>query len=124
MANNRYLEICSDFRDRTRFPNPAQFEIPISVNGRKSIDTAVDPVSLGVPIKSWTSNNLNTNVPAQYKILCSVEAKTTRLSGTTDTSVFIINSVNRLQQLENYYVGLLVEDAAFFNRRRIKYYNR
>jgi hypothetical protein len=122
MANNRYLEICSDFRDRTRFPNPAQFEIPISVNGRRSIDNAVDPVSLGVPITSWTSNNLNTDVPAQYKILCSVEAKTTRLSGTTDTSVFIINSVNRLQQLENYYVGLLVEDAAFFNRRRIKYY--
>jgi hypothetical protein len=69
---------------------------------------------------SWTSNNLNTDVPAQFKILCSIEAKTTRLSGLTDTSVFIINSANRLQQLENYYIGLLIEDAAFFNRRRIK----
>ena len=122
MANNRYLEICSEFRDRNRFPNPAQFEIPISVSGRKSIINAIDPVSLGVPIINWTSNNLNTDIPAQFKILCSVEAKTTRLSGITDTSVFIINSVNRLQRLENYYIGLLVEDAAFFNRRRIRNY--
>jgi hypothetical protein len=122
MANNRYLEICSEFRDRNRFPKPGQFEIPISVNGRNSMQNAVDPVSLGVPVMSWTSNNLNTDVPAQFKILCTVEAKTTRLSGLTDTSVFIINSANRLQQLENYYVGLLIEDAAFFNRRRIKSY--
>ena len=122
MANNRYLEICSEFRDRHRFPNPAQFEIPISVSGRKSIENAIDPVSLGVPVMSWTSNNLNTDIPGQFKILCSVEAKTSRLSGITDTSVFIINSTNRLQKLDNYYIGLLVEDAAFFNRRRIKSY--
>ena len=56
MANNRYLEICSEYRDRNRFPKPGQFEIPISVNGRKSINHAIDPVSLGVPIISWTSN--------------------------------------------------------------------
>jgi hypothetical protein len=122
MANNRYLEICSEFRDRNRFPKPGQFEIPISVNGRKSINHAIDPVSLGVPVMSWTSNNLSTSLPGQFKLLCSVEAKTSRLSGLTDTSVFIINSVNRLQQLENYYIGLLIEDAAFFNRRRIKTY--
>lgn len=122
MANNRYLEICSEFRDRNRFPKPGQFEIPISVNGRNSMQNAIDPVSLGVPVMSWTSNNLSTSLPSQFKILCTVEAKTTRLSGLTDTSVFIINSANRLQQLENYYVGLLIEDAAFFNRRRIKTY--
>ena len=99
MANNRYLEICSEFRDRNRFPKPGQFEIPISVNGRKSINNAIDPVSLGVPLMSWTSNNLTTSLPSQHRILCSIEAKTTRLSGITDTSVFIINSVNRLQRL-------------------------
>jgi hypothetical protein len=122
MSNNRYLEICSEYRDRNRFPLPGQFEIPISVNGRNSINNAIDPVSLGVPIISWTSNNLSTSLASQYRILCTIEAKTTRLSGLTDTSVFIINSVNRLQQLENYYIGLIVEDAAFFNRRRIRTY--
>ena len=91
MSNNRYLEICSEYRDRGRFPLPGQFEIPISVNGRNSINNAIDPVSLGVPIISWTSNNLSTSLASQYKILCTIEAKTTRLSGLTDTSVFIIN---------------------------------
>lgn len=122
MSNNRYLEICSDYRDRSRFQNPGQFEIPISVNGRNSINNAVDPVSLGVPIMSWTSNNLSTSLATQYRLLCTVEPKTTRLSGLSDTSTFIINSVNRLQQLDNYYVGLIIEDAAFFNRRRIRTY--
>ena len=120
MSNNRYFEICSQYRDRNRFPLPAQFEIPISISGRNSKNDAIDPVSLGVPIMSWTSNNLSVVTPNQYKLLCSVEATTTRLSGSSDTSTFIINSSKRLQQLKNYYQGLIVEDAAFFNRRRIK----
>ena len=122
MSNNRYLEICSEYRDRTRFPNPAQFEIPISVSGRNNNKTAVDPVSKGLPIVSWTSNNLSISNPSQFKILCIVEPKTTRLSGTTDTQTFIINCSDRLQQIDDYYVGVIVEDAAFFNRRRIKSY--
>lgn len=122
MSNNRYLEISSAFRDRQRFPKPGQFEIPISISGRKNSTDAVDPVSLSVPIMSWTSNNLSTNNPTQFKLLCTVEPKTTMLSGITDTTTFVINSAKRLQQLDDYYRGLIVEDAAFFNRRRIKKY--
>lgn len=122
MSNNRYFEINSDFRDRNRFPKPGQFEIPISVNGRNSQNNSIDPVSLGVPIISWTSNNLSTSTPSINKLLCVVEAKTTNLSGITDTLTFVMNSTNRLQQMYNYYKGLIIEDAAFFNRRRIKEY--
>lgn len=133
MSSNRYLEICSEYRDRNRFPKPGQFEIPISQSGRKDISNAIDPVCLSTPVTSWTCNNLSTSVPNLKTILCTVEPKTTNLSGVTDTSVFIINSFNtsaptlpernfRLQKLENYYVGLIIEDAAFFNRRRIKTY--
>ena len=133
MSNSRYLEISSEFRDRSRFPKTGQFEIPISQSGRKDSLNAVDPVSLGMPIFSWTCNNLSTSFSPSKYILCTVEPKTTDLSGTTDTTVFIINSFNtseptlaqrnfRLQQMENYYVGLIVEDAAFYNRRRIKTY--
>ncbi len=122
MSNNRYLEIDSTNRDRTRFPLPGHFEVPISVSGRKNVNVALDPVCLSTPIISWTSNNLSVNIPQTYKLTCSIEPKTTLLSGTTDTSTFIINSSNRLQQQDNYYANLLVEDAAFFNRRRIKTY--
>ena len=122
MSNYRYLEIDSTYRDRTRFPKPGHFEIPISQSGRKNIDNAVDPVALSAPINCWTSNNLSLTTFPTYKLLCVVEPKTTALSGLTDTTKFIINSTDRLQQVENYYSGLVVEDAAFFNRRKIKTY--
>lgn len=122
MSNYRYLEIDSTYRDRTRFPNPAHFEVPISQSGRKNNADAVDPVSLAAPVNSWTSNNLSTSTFPVFKLLATVEPKTTALSGLTDTQKFIINSTSRLQQVDNYYSGLVVEDAAFFNRRKIKAY--
>lgn len=122
MSNYRYLEIDSNFRDRTRFPKPGYFEVPISQSGRKNNANAVDPVSLAAPVNSWTSNNLSTSTFPLSKLLATVEPKTTALSGLSDTQRFIINSTNRLQQIDNYYSGLIVEDAAFFNRRKIKAY--
>lgn len=122
MSNYRYLEIDSTYRDRTRFPTPAHFEIPLSQSGRKNINNAVDPVALSAPINSWTSNNLCLTTFPTFKLLCIVEPKTTALSGLSDTTKFIINCTERLQQVENYYSGLVVEDAAFFNRRKIKNY--
>jgi hypothetical protein len=122
MSNIRYLEVDSTYRDRNRFPNPGEFEIPISQTGRKDAKTAIDPVSLGAPIISWTSNNLSTTTPFISKLVCTLEPKTTALSGSSNTQNFIINSINRLHQLNNYYEGLIVEDAAFYNRRRIVSY--
>ena len=122
MSNLRYLELDSTYRDRSRFPHPGSFEIPISQTGRKSSKDAIDPVSLGAPIISWTSNNLSVSTAGIFKLVCNVEPKTTPLSGCINTQTFIINSINRLQQMDDYYEGLIVEDAAFYNRRRITSY--
>lgn len=122
MSNLRYLEVDSTYRDRSRFPNPGSFEIPISQTGRKSSKDAIDPVSLGAPIISWTSNNLSVSTPGIFKLVCNVEPKTTRLSGSSNTQTFIINSINRLHEMNDYYEGLIIEDAAFYNRRRIASY--
>ena len=122
MSNLRYLEVDSTYRDRSRFPHPGSFEIPISQTGRKSSKDAIDPVSLGAPVISWTSNNLSVSLPGVSKLVCNVEPKTTPLSGCINTQTFIINSVNRLQDMNDYYEGLIVEDAAFYNRRRIASY--
>jgi hypothetical protein len=121
-SNSRYLEIDSTYRDRTRFPNPSYFEVPISINGRKDGASAVDPVCISTPIMSWTCNNLSTSNIAVNRLICTVQAKTALLTGTSDTQTFIITSASRLHQLENYYSGLIIEDAGFFNRRRIKTY--
>ena len=122
MSNLRYLEVDSTYRDRSRFPNPGNFEIPISQTGRKSATDSIDPVSLGAPIISWTSNNLSTSSTGVFKLVCNVEPKTTPLSGCISTQNFIINSTNRLHHMNDYYEGLIVEDAAFYNRRRIMSY--
>ena len=120
MSNSRYLEIDSTYRDRTRFPTPAEFEIPISQNGRKGINDAVDPVSLGIPIFAWSGNNLSTSTSNVSKLVGTVEPKTTALSGSNDTVNFLFNSTNvSMHQLKNYYIGLIIEDSAFFNRRHI-----
>jgi hypothetical protein len=122
MSNIKYLEVDSTYRDRNRFPNPGSFEIPISQTGRKSGKDAIDPVSLGTPVISWTSNNLSVDNPNISKLVCNVEPKTTALSGLSNTTNFIINSSMRLHQLADYYEGLIIEDAAFYNRRRITNY--
>ena len=103
MSNLRYLEVDSTYRDRSRFPHPGSFEIPISQTGRKSSKDAIDPVSLGAPVISWTSNNLSVSLPGVSKLVCNVEPKTTPLSGCINTQTFIINSVNRLQDMNDYY---------------------
>jgi hypothetical protein len=122
MSNLRYLEVDSTYRDRNRFPHPGSFEIPISQTGRKSSKDAIDPVSLGAPVISWTSNQLSVSTPGIFKLVCNVEPKTTQLSGCINTQTFVINSVQRLQQMNDYYEGLIIEDAAFYNRRRISSY--
>ncbi len=54
----RYLEIDSTYRDRNRFSNPSDFEIPISQAGARDRFTALDPVSLSTPLTifdgSWS----------------------------------------------------------------------
>jgi hypothetical protein len=42
--NSRYLEITSAHRDRTRFPNPSQFNVELSLSGQKNAYSAIDPV--------------------------------------------------------------------------------
>ena len=61
MSNTRYIEVNSTYRDRNLWPLAAEFEIPISQTGTKSISNAIDPVSLSMPIFSWTGNNLDLN---------------------------------------------------------------
>ena len=79
-------------------------------------------MSLGVPDISWTSNNLSTSTPGVNKLLCVVQPKSSLLSGITNTSTFIVTSSNTLHQIHDYYVGYIIEDAAFLNRRRIVKY--
>lgn len=110
MSNNRYLEFDSTYRNRNEWPLPGEFQIPISQSGRKSKDDALDPVSVSVPIKTWTSNNLNN---ASGSSLTGTIAPTTPpISVSSDSRCFIIQTAyGQLQQKKDYYLNLVIKNT-------------
>lgn len=127
MSNNRYLEFDSTYRNRNEWPLASEFQIPISQSGRKNNTDALDPVCLSTPITAWTSNLLNattSSVNLTGDILFN-NATPVLESNTSDNQSFIIRTaVSSLQQLENYYSGLVITTTSglVISRRRILSY--
>ena len=45
----KYLELDSNYRDRTLYPNPADFTVNISQSGMRNNTNAFDPVTYAYP---------------------------------------------------------------------------
>lgn len=115
MFPKRYLELCSTYRDRTRFPNPAQFMVELSTSGRFGVSGAKDPVYTGVV--SYPSPNDAT--PTTYKSFGYMYAPT--LDGSLTPSEYIVGllpvsrnvygetTILPLSPDENAYVGDTLE---------------
>jgi hypothetical protein len=125
MANIRYLEIDSTYRDRNRFPLPSNFEVDISQTGTKDRYTAIDPVSLAAPITSWTSGKFDQTL-SSYIVSCIVSPivpPNNYVGGTDTPSVFIIQApAGHLQKINDYYVGAVINDTNLIQMRRIEQY--
>ena len=111
MSNNRILEIDSTYRNRNEWPLPGAFEIPISQTGRKNKNNALDPVSLAVPLQTWTCNNLDTNGGKTVRgSFC--DPSTMSLGNAISNAVVIANTVRSstlgFQEIPNYYQGLVM----------------
>jgi hypothetical protein len=133
MSNSRYLEFDSSYRNRNEWPLASEFQIPISQSGRKNQSNALDPVCLSTPIMTWTSNYLDvtSSPPAPEtlsgNILFKIETTPTPdiyIPTTSDNQTFVIQTPNNsLQQLQNYYIGLVITtDGTVKSRRRITGY--
>jgi len=125
MSNSRYLEFDSTYRNRNEWPLASEFQIPISQSGRKNQSNALDPVCLSTPIMTWTSNYLDKNITPPSGTLGGniyFNHSGVLISNTSDNQTFVIEITNNnsLQQLENYYVGLVITASTF--RRRITGY--
>ena len=55
MSSLRYFEFDSTYRNRTQYPNPADFVIDIAQSGQKSREQALDPVSEASPVLEWNN---------------------------------------------------------------------
>jgi hypothetical protein len=100
--STRYIEIDSTWRNRNLYPNPSNFEIPISESGAKSSDTALSPVCCSSPIIEWKLGNFNTNVSATSADRKFVGIVITEYLG---DSIYQVcqKDTNILQNINGYY---------------------
>jgi hypothetical protein len=99
-----YLDIDSTYRNRNTWPKPGEFEVLVSISGRKSAMNADDPVALASPTLAWTSSLFNTTSLG----VNNIQGLITNVGVGNATSKAIItftSSIGTLQQSENYYKG-------------------
>jgi len=116
---NKYIEINSTYRDRNIWPNPAEFEIPISQTGSKSSIAAIDPISYATPIHVWTSNYFNVlsgeSNPEFIEGTIGINPTSppdTRVLFTSTPKTFVVifdNTTDIPQKLENYYTNAVLK---------------
>lgn len=102
MSSTRYIEIDSTWRNRNLFPNPSNFEIPISESGSKTMENALSPVCCSSPIISWKLGNFNLNRQTNLADRKYIEIIVTEYLG--DTVYNIEHGLNQiLQPIDDYY---------------------
>jgi hypothetical protein len=95
MLNTRYIEIDSTFRNRSEWPEPAQFELLISQSGNKDAKTALDPISSSTPITRWIPNSIDVitgTVLSGYNTSC-------------DEFALTVATVLNASRTIDYYIG-------------------
>lgn len=113
MSGNHYIELDSTYRDRTRFTNPAQFEVLISQTGVRNAVNAIDPVSLSAP--KITFNNVLDQIGSATSITGVISAVTTSTVGAAGSrqEVYVTFTVaaNNPIETQDYYKGLMLQDT-------------
>lgn len=115
----KYLEFDSTYRDRSKWPLPGEFEIPISQTGRKDINNALDPVSNSFPVVSWSGSNFNLSTNLSSSVTGTI------INSTSSTGVYIISApALTLQPTNGYYVNATITNTslAIQSTRRITTY--
>ena len=112
MSIKRYIHFDSSFRDRTQWPTPSEFEVPVSVSGRNfTSTTARDPVSNSSVLFAWSSGRFSRDGGGEITgTIKSPPGNASTLIGSTTTGqTFIVelthNSFGQSQHIDNYYVG-------------------
>ena len=114
--NQRYIEVDSAYRNRQLWPLPSNFQLPIAQSAIGDRNSALDPVSLAVPVFAWTGDLINATGPTGT-INCEISSTSNpianNVSALTDVGTFVISNRSTdftvsLEQLTNYYSGLSI----------------
>ena len=107
MSNTRYIEVDSRFRNRNEWPNPAEFEIPISQTGKRGAVDALDPVSDAASLVQWTGNRFST-IPANATITVTITTAPAIVNSSSGFTVFVTAPAGELQVFPDYYSGAVL----------------
>ena len=113
MSNLRYIELLSNYRNRHQWPEPGEFEIPISQSGRKGATDAIDPVCLSAPFNPWKINQFNV-IPNVFINL--VVDNTSIVNSTGGQTIIYVkgtnNAIDVLHSINDYYCNAMLEHAS------------
>jgi hypothetical protein len=99
-----YLDIYSAYRNRNIWPNPGEFEVLVSISGRKSATNADDPVALASPHLAWTASLFDATALGAN----SVQGTITNVgvgNATSNQIITFTSAAGALQQSPDYYRG-------------------
>ncbi len=108
--SQKYLEICSQYRDRTLYPNPGYFEIPISQSGTKDRKQALDPVCLSTPTLVFNGSFRN-DIPSTYVEVSLVHPTSSNTIQNINalSTLMIETTLNSFRREKNFYRGAVIE---------------
>lgn len=118
----KYLEIDSQYRNRSLWPKPGEFEVIIQKSGQCESKHAQDPVSTATPKISFTSNRFQANTPNSPNIIGTVFLTGIGAANATTKTIIFQTDPGKLQQLKNYYKHAVVSISNSDERARIRHY--
>lgn len=98
----KYLELCSDYRNRNVYPEPSDFIVPFSITNNKSIK-AFDPVCDATPVLQWTASF------EENKASDSVTFSSIVILDSLGTQGRVVVSGTTMRQLNNFYNGAVLQ---------------
>ena len=113
MSNLRYIEITSTHRNRNQWPEPGEFEVPISQSGRKGASTALDPVCLSAALNSWKMGQFNVNVDPTINLLTETTPIVNSSGG--QTVIYVIGKTQNADVLHvttDYYCNAMLVEGS------------
>jgi hypothetical protein len=114
----KYLELNSAYRNRSEFPNPADFQVNISQSGNRSQENALDPISTSYPLITFSNSLFNLKSSINYNfVTCYYNVPTSQVGASfpkniinaSATDEFIIATLSdTMQKISNYYRGCVI----------------
>jgi hypothetical protein len=99
-----YLDIYSTYRNRNIWPNPGEFEVLVSISGRKSAMNADDPVALASPLVAWTSSLFNATALGANNVQGAISNVGVG-NATSNQIITFTSAAGALQESTDYYRG-------------------